>query len=372
MVFSTSQRSELESILGTRLYDGSVKARAQLVAWWDDGLKVSEIAAGAGVTEPTVRKWIKRFEEDGIDGLASRQSTGRPNWAPPGVRERIIALTKTRPPDELGLSHWSSREMAKYLKKEGYDVSHNFVATVWRDNGLRPHKQGTFKVSSDPDFEAKMTAIIGLYLDPPTNAALFCIDEKTQIQALNRTQPLLPVSFGKTEQRTADYVRHGTTNLFAAFDVNTGKVIGECQSRRRTEEFLGFMDKVVATCPAGQSIHVILDNLSTHKAEEVIIWLEKHPEVTFYFTPTGSSWLNQVETWFNIITKQSIRRGTFVSVPHLIKTIENHITHWNEECHPFAWTATADDITRKLEELQQGLSSIIANHGRKQVSITRH
>ncbi|MDR0416863.1 MAG: IS630 family transposase [Propionibacteriaceae bacterium] len=180
------------------------------------------------------------------------------------------------------------------------------------------------------------------------------------------------MSFGKTEKRTAGYVRRGTVNLFAAFDVKTGEVVGECRPQRRAGEFLAFLDRVVARCLEGQSAHIVMDNLSTHKGEAVKAWLEKHPAVTFHFTPTGSSWLNQVETWFNIITKQAIRRGTFVSVPHLITKINDSIAHWNENCHPFVWTATVDDIVKKLEELQRELASITANHGRNHVSITRH
>ena len=214
--------------------------------------------------------------------------------------------------------------MARYLKRhEGIAVSHNFIAQVWREHGLQPQRQGTFKLSNDPEFEAKVADVVGLYLDPPVGAVVLSIDEKTQVQALDRTQPVLPIDFAKTEKRTHDYVRHGTTNLFAALDTVTGEVLGECYSRRRTKEFLAFMDKVVARYP-GREIHVVLDNLSTHKGDDVDGWLAKHPGVSFHFTPTGSSWLNQVEIWFNIITRQAIRRGTFTSLRVLITTIRSY------------------------------------------------
>jgi transposase len=188
--------------------------------------------------------------------------------------------------------------MARYLKRaEGIAVSHNFIAQLWRDHDLQPQRQGTFKLSNDPDFEAKVADVVGLYLDPPVGAVVLSIDEKTQVQALDRTQPVLPIDFAKTEKRTHDYIRHGTTNLFAALDTVTGEVLGECYSRRRTKEFLRFLDAVVARYP-GREIHVVLDNLSTHKGDDVDDWLTQHPGVTFHFTPTGSSWLNQVEIWF--------------------------------------------------------------------------
>ena len=203
---------------------------------------------------------------------------------------------------------------------------------------------GTHKLPRDPMFEAKVRSVVGVYLDPPDNAVVLSVDDKTQVQALDRTQPLLPVSFGHAEQRTADYVRHGTTNLFAALDTATGQVVGQCRPTRKTEDFLAFMDTVVARYP-GQDVYVVLDNLSTHSGEKIDKWGAKHPTVRFFYTPVGCSWLNQVETWFNIITKQSIRRGTFGSVPHLVKTIKNYIDNWNAHPHPFAWTAQAEETS---------------------------
>jgi transposase len=287
---------------------------------------------------------------------------GRPPEISAEARATILALTRQSPPEKTGLSHWSSREMARYLKREmGIFVSHNFVAALWREHDLAPHRQGTFKLSADPVFEEKVIDVVGLYLDPPMDAVVLSIDEKTQIQALDRTQPLLPMTFAKTEKRTHDYVRHGTTNLFAALNTATGEVMGRCFSRRRTKEFLKFMDQV-ATTYDGREIHVVLDNLSTHSGSDVDTWLAKHPNVTFHFTPTGSSWLNQIETWFGIITQQAIRRGTFGSVRQLINTINTYITNWNQDSQPFSWTATANEIIAKVRLVHQDFKKLLDNN----------
>ncbi|MGH3854131.1 MAG: IS630 family transposase, partial [Pseudonocardiaceae bacterium] len=254
-------------------YDGSVSARAQIVLWRAEGHPAPEIARMAGTTKPTVYKWIARYERHGVEGLSDRVSTGRPPEVSAEVRARILALTRQSPPEKTGLSHWSSREMARYLKQEmGVSVSHNFVSTLWREHDLQPHRQGTFTLSTDPRCEEKVVDVVGLYLDPPMDAVVLSIDEKTQIQALDRTQQLLPMTFAKTEKRTVDYVRHGTTNLFAALNTATGEVLGRCFQRRRTKEFLKFMDQVVTTYD-GREIHVVLDNLSTHSGTDVDKWL---------------------------------------------------------------------------------------------------
>ena len=206
-------------------------------------------------------------------------------------------------------------------------MSHHYVATLWREHGIRPHRQGTFKVSKDPAFADKVADVVGLYLEPPGGAVVLSLDEKTQVQALDRTQPLLPIAFDATEKRTHDYVRHGTTNLFAALNVGTGEVVGECKPSRDGRDFLTFLKKAVKPY-AGKQIHVVLDNLSTHGTPEVTAWLKRNPHVRFDFTPVGSSWINQIETWFSIITRQSIRRGTFSSVGTLITQIRRYIDHW--------------------------------------------
>jgi transposase len=359
MGLSGDARDELRSRLYSDVYDRSVAWRAQIVLWNDEGYPAAEIARMAKTTKPTVYKWIERYAECGIAGLESRKSTGRPRSISGEARSRILALSRESPPENTGLTHWSSSEMAKYLERhEGISVSHNFVSVLWREHGLQPHRQGTFKLSKDPDFAVKVADIVGLYLNPPEGAVVLSMDEKTQVQALDRTQPLLPMSFCKTEKRTHDYVRHGTTNLFAALNTKTGEVIGRCFQRRRTVEFLKFMDDVVVRYP-DKEIHVIVDNLSTHAGDEIDKWLRKHPRVAFHYTPKGSSWINQVETWFGVITRQAIRRGSFQSVRQLIRHIENYIKHWNETAAPFTWTATAKDIIGKVQIIERDFRRLL-------------
>ncbi|MGI8451325.1 MAG: IS630 family transposase [Streptosporangiaceae bacterium] len=356
------QRCALRALLRSDRYDGTVAARAQIVLLWGDGHSVAAITEMVGTTKPTVYKWVDRYAREGVDGLTDRKSPGRPPEVLEKTRSRIVALTRQTPPAETGLSHWSSREMAKYLKREeGVMVSHSFVADLWREHDLKPHQSGTFKLSNDPNFAVKVMDVVGLYLDPPADAVVLSIDEKTQVQALDRTQPVLPMNFGKTEKRTHDYICHGTTNLFAALNTATGDVIGKCFDRRRTTEFLRFMDQVVSA-HVGRELHVVLDNLSTHKGEEVDGWLAKNPTVTFHFTPTGSSWLNQVETWFGNITRQAIRRGTFKSLRALVDTINNYIATWNADSKPFAWTTTADEIIAKVTILDRDYKKLVANN----------
>lgn len=347
-----SQRTELVKLMKDRHVSPEITRRAQMILWEDEGIAIGQIAKLARVSRPTLNLWRTRYREEGIAGLIDRDRPGGPQQITPQVRSTIVAMTKKSPPEHLGITHWSSRKMAAHLKQDhGIDVSHDFISELWREHGLKPHVQGTFKLSRDPKFEGKVADIVGLYLDPPEGAVVLSIDEKTQVQALDRTQPLLPISFDKTEKRTHDYVRHGTTNLFAALEVKTGTVTGQCFPRRRATEFLEFM-KAIARKYQGQELHVILDNLSTHSTDEIDEWLTENPNITFHFTPTGSSWLNQIETWFGIITKQAIRRGTFGSVAQLIKTIERYITNWNADCKPFTWTATSDEILAKVSFIQ--------------------
>ena len=272
-------------------------------------------------------------------------------------------MTRMTPPAELGLTHWSSYEMARYLRREeGVTVSHNYIATLWRETGLKPHRQGTFKVSRDPDFTEKVLDIVGLYLDPPLGAVVLSYDEKTQVQALQRTQPLLPVDFGKTEKRTHDYKRHGTTNLLAALNVLAGRVHGRCYNQKRTVDFLSFMNIVLRSYPKRQEIHIVLDNLASHASPDVRTWLAKHPNVTFHFTPVGSSWMNQIEIWFGIATRKAIRRGSFNSLAHLIRKIGHFVDHWNEGAKPFKWIATADEILEKVAILDRDFRNLVDNN----------
>jgi transposase len=313
--------------------------------------------------------WLRRFDADGVGGLLDQPRGASREQMPAAIRARILAATKTSPPAETGLSHWSSREMARFITRtEGVYVSHHYVAKLWRETGIKPHHSGTFKASKDPAFAEKVADVIGLYLDPPGGAVVLSIDEKTQIQALDRTQPLLPITFDAAEgdaaeKRTHDYVRHGTTNLFAALNVGTGQVYGECKPTRNGADFLAFLRKAVKP-HAGTDVHVVLDNLSTHTTPDVAAWLRDNPHVHFHFTPVGSSWINQIETWFGIITRQSIRRGTFTSVTVLVKQIRDYITHWNNHATPFTWTATADEILAKVKLVQANIKKLVDNNAK--------
>jgi transposase len=342
----------------------AVATRARIVLWHAEGRQKREVAALAGVSRPTVDLWLRRFAADGAAGLLDRARGAAREQVPASIRARILAATRTGPPARSGLSHWSSREMAAFiLRTEGVYVSYHYVAKLWRETGLKPHRQGTFKVSKDPAFAEKVADVVGLYLEPPGGAVVLSIDEKTQIQALDRTQPMLPIEFEASEKRTHDYVRHGTTNLFAALNVGTGEVFGQCAPTRDGEAFLAFLKQAVKP-HAGKEIHVVLDNLSTHTTPDVVAWLERNPHVSFHFTPVGSSWINQIETWFGIITRQSIRRGTFTSVKVLIKQIRDYIAHWNTNPKPFTWTATADEILAKVRIVQSNVKKLVDNNAK--------
>ena len=274
----------------------------------------------------------------GLAGLADVQRPGRPRQVD---RAAILTATLTPPPTSLGVTHWSSRLLATRL-----GVDHSTVAAVWKEYGIRPWRAETFKFSTDPELEAKVTDVVGLYLAPPDNAIVLCVDEKSQIQALDRTQKTLPMRPGHAEQRTHDYVRHGTATLFAALEVATGKVTGLCKQRHRHQEFLAFLKHVARAYP-GVELHLVMDNYATHKTPEVRAWLADHPRIHVYFTPTSGSWLNLVEVWFGIIERQAIHRGTFGSVKDLNAKIRAFVNGWNDRCHPFVWTKTADQILKK-------------------------
>jgi transposase len=361
---TSEELAELRALTNGAEVSAAVGTRARIVLWYAEGRRKKDVAALAGVSRPTVDLWLGRYAAQGPAGLLSQQPGGPREQVPARVRSRVLALTRMTPPTDTGLSHWSSREMARYIgRTEGVAVSHRWVAKLWRERGLKPHRQGTFKLSRDPQFAAKVADIVGLYLDPPGGAVVLSLDEKTQIQALDRTQPLLPIEFDATEQRTHDYVRHGTTNLFAALNVATGEVIGECRPSRNGTEFLAFLRKAV-TGYRGREVHVVLDNLSTHTTPDVQEWLQANPHVQFHFTPKGSSWMNQIETWFGIITRQAIRRGTFSSVQVLIRAIRDYITTWNADPRPFQWTATADEILAKVQLVQTNIKKLVENNAK--------
>jgi transposase len=358
------QVAELRAVANSRDVSGAVATRARIVLWMAEDRMRKDVGELAGVSLPTVDRWVQRYERFGLAGFEEHKRGGGREQVPARVRTRILALTRSTPPADTGLSHWSSREMARYITRtEGMPVSWHYVAKLWRDNDLKPHRQGTFKLSRDPRFAEKVLDVVGLYLDPPAGAVVLSFDEKTQVQALDRTQPLLPIDFGLTEKRTHDYRRHGTTNLFAALDVGTGQVLADCYPRRTGAAFLAFIRKAVKP-HVGKEIHVVLDNLSTHDTPEVNAWLARHPNVTFHFTPVGSSWMNQIETWFGIITKQAIRRGTFTSVNALINRIRAYVEHWNADAEPFAWTATGDEILAKVRWVEANVKQLVANNSK--------
>lgn len=364
MELTVDGRAELQALVNCADAPATVATRARIVLWRAENRQKQEVAALAGVSRPTVDLWLGRYAAEGIAGLLDRPRGAPREQVPAAVRARILAASRVSPPVETGLSHWSSREMAAFvLRTENQYVSYHYVAKLWREAGLKPQRQGTFKVSKDPAFAEKVADVVGLYLDPPGGAVVLSLDEKTQIQALDRTQPLLPITFDATEQRTHDYRRHGTTNLFAALNVGTGTVFGECLPTRNGADFLTFLKKAVKP-HKGKEIHVVLDNLSTHGTPEVQAWLAKNPNVRFHFTPVGSSWLNQIEIWFGIITRQSIRRGTFSSVKILTAQIRSYIAHWNTNATPFIWTATADDILAKVRLVQANIKKLVANNAK--------
>ena len=358
------QAAELRELANSRDVPADLATRARIVLWSGEGRRRKDIAELLGVSLPTVDRWKIRYAQRGVAGLEGDRPGGARDQVPARVRARVIALTRMTPPAFTGLSHWSTRELAKYLKRtENITVSWHYIARIWREEQLKPHRNGTFKISKDPAFAEKVADVVGLYLAPPGGAVVLSIDEKTQIQALDRTQPVLPVAFAATEKRTHDYVRHGTTNLFAALNVGTGEVIGECKPSRNGQNFLAFLKKAVKP-HVGKEIHVVLDNLSTHTTPEVKAWLAKNSHVHFHFTPVGSSWINQIETWFGILTRQSIRRGTFASVNVLITQIRNYIDSWNSEARPFTWTATADEILAKVRLVQTNIKKLVANNSK--------
>jgi transposase len=316
------------------------RARALLLA--ADGVTNVEISELVGVSRPTVLAWRADFAERGlVDFGQVRQGRGRKPSIPAEKIARVVDLTLHSKPD--GHTHWSCRTMAKAT-----GVSPATVQRIWAGRGLQPHRVDTFKLSNDKRFEEKLVDVVGLYLNPPDKAVVLCADEKSQIQALDRTQPSLPLKPGRAGTMTHDYKRNGTTTLFAALDVLTGKVIGQCLPRHRNGEFLRFLRTVDRQVPKGLAVHLIVDNYGTHTHDNVKAWLAKHPRFQLHFTPTSSSWLNLVERWFRELTDKAIRRGVFRSVPELIAAIEEYLRVHNDDPKPFVWTATAESILDKV------------------------
>jgi len=330
-----SEKAELESWLRAPTMPAGLVQRARIVLLAGDGRGTGEIVTRTGASRPTVIQWKRRYAEGGIAALDDRPRSGRPKQLDDVA---IVLASLEAPPEKLGVTHWSSRLLAREL-----GISNVAVAKVWRHWGLQPWRSETFKFSTDPELDAKVRDVVALYLNPPEKAVVVCIDEKSQIQALDRTAPILPMRPGLPAKATHDYVRHGTTTLFAALEVATGRVTDACFDRHRHQEFLTFLKLVAKTYPRVK-LHVVCDNYATHKHPVVKTWLAKHPRITMHFTPTSGSWLNMVEIFFGIITRQAIRRGTFRSLTELKNAIEAYIDGWNERCTPFVWTKTAEQI----------------------------
>ena len=340
LVITQEDREVLQSWTRASSVRAGLVLRARIVLLAGQGVANDQIASKLDVSPTTVRSWRARYQQDGFDGLFDKDRPGRPRVVD---RQEVLAATLEPPPSKYGVTHWSSRLLGKVL-----GVSSTVVLRAWRETGIQPWRSGTFKFSTDPQLEAKVRDVVGLYLAPPENAIVLSVDEKSQIQALDRTAPMLPMRPGSIEQRTHDYKRHGTTTLFAALDIATGKVTSTCQPRHRRQEFLTFLDQIAAEYP-DQDLHLVMDNYATHKTQEVQDWLTDHPRVHVHFTPTSASWMNLVEAWFSIIERQAIHRGTYNSVDDLISKINQFIEGWNDRCHPFIWTKTADQILQKAK-----------------------
>jgi transposase len=351
-----ANRAQLNSIIRDRNSPRKHVWRAEIVLATADGHGTNEIMRRTGKSKPCVWRWQERYLEEGIDGL--RRDKTRPSRVAPlkqDVKLAVLKMTASETP--ANATHWSRTSMAKAV-----GISPSSVGRIWREAGLKPHRINTFKVSNDPQFEEKVVDVVGLYMNPPDKAMVLCVDEKSQIQALDRTQPGLPMKKGRAATMTHDYKRHGTTTLFAALDVKSGIVIGECQPRHRAKEFLRFLKKIDRTVQKHLDLHLIMDNYSTHKTGEVKAWLKKHPRFHVHFIPTSSSWLNLVERFFADITGKRIRRGTFDSVAALEQAIDDYLLRHNASAKPYVWTKTAANILAKERRALDTLEAIKAGN----------
>lgn len=343
---TATEREGLEPIAQSRSMPHGLVRRAQMILLSAEGQTNTAIADRFKVTVPTVAHWRRRFRDHGLAGLYGEQRPGRPRTHDD---ERIAGLlTKVLQERPKNATHWSIRDVAQET-----GVAKSSVHRFFQLFGLQPHRSKSFKLSNDPFFVEKVRDIVGLYLNPPDKALVLCVDEKSQIQALERTQPVLPMGLGYLEGVTHDYYRHGTTTLFAALDVNSGQVISQCKPRHRHQEFLSFLRHLDEQVPTSLDLHLIIDNYATHKHPKVRAWLAEHPRYHVHYTPTYSSWLNQVERWFGLITHKSIRRGSFRTVKELTQRIDAFVKLHNRNCSPFQWTATADSILAKIERLSK-------------------
>lgn len=350
VALSESDRKELERLCRSGSASKSIVERARIILLASQGLAAEQIALAVGTSANSVRKWRQRFSAVGIEGLKDAPRSGAPRKLDPDKASEILKLTVERVP--RGATHWSVRLMAKET-----GVSLRQVFNVWKAADLKPHRLKTFKISNDPNFAEKVVDVVGLYMSPPDNAMVLSVDEKTQVQALDRTQPMLQLRPGQVERQTHDYKRNGTLNLYAAFDILTGKVIARTTRQHRAKEFIAFLGQVDRSTPADLDLHLILDNSSTHKTPEVQVWLEGHPRFHLHFTPTSASWLNAVERWFSTLETRALYRGTFSSVKDLRDAIHRYVeTHSAEWANPLVWTKTAEVILGAVDRARAALN----------------
>jgi transposase len=352
IILTAQERTKLEELARRRKTAQAMALRCQVVLHCAQGLSNGQVARKLKVCQHTVGKWRKRFAAQRCNGLADAPRPGQPRKITDKMVEQVVTRTLESLP--ANATHWSTRSMAK-----ASGLTQNAIVRIWRAFGLKPHLQENFKFSTDPFFVEKVRDIVGLYVNPPeqTRAVVLCVDEKSQVQALERTQPLLPMQPGQPQRRTHDYVRHGTTSLFAALDVATGKVIGQCHRRHRHQEFLSFLQRIDEHIPSELEIHLVLDNYATHKTPKVAAWLKRRPRYHLHFTPTSASWLNQVERWFAKLTDQRIRRSAFTGVKQLEQAIHEYIEHTNAQPKPFVWTASADVILNKVQQVCERINN---------------
>jgi putative transposase len=342
-------RQQLEAFARSRSLPHGLVVRAKVILMACEGMKSIDIAEKVGLSRVSVGKWRTRFLEYGLNGLYDELRQGRPRQI---EEERIAELINTTLHSApRGQTHWSCRTMA-----DCSGVSKSTVQRVWEAFGVQPHRRRHFKLSNDPFFVEKVRDIVGLYLHPPQHAMVLCVDEKSQCQALERTQPSLPLGLGYVEGYTHDYLRHGTTTLFAALDIANGQVLTQCRAHHRHQEFLSFLRLIERSMPEELEVHLVVDNYGSHKHATIKGWLARHDRFHLHFTPNYSSWLNQVERWFSLITQRAIRRGSFGSVKELVSKIDQFVQAYNEESTPFIWHATAESILRKLDRLCQSIS----------------
>lgn len=341
LVLTTEERESLARLAARAKSSQREALRARIVLRCADGVDNKRVAGELRLTEQTVAKWRSRFVAKRLDGLSDEPRCGAPRKIGDEKVEQVVTQTLESTP--RGATHWATRGMAK---RSG--LSQSTISRIWRAFGLQPHRSETFTLSKDPQLIEKVRDIVGLYMNPPDRALVLCVDEKSQIQALNRMQPLLPLGPGQVERQTHDYERHGTTSLFAALDIKTGKVVGECHRRHRAKEFRKFLDAIEESAPNDLDVHIVMDNYATHKTPAIRAWFAKRPRYHLHFTPTKGSWLNLVERWFGMISQQQIKRGSHRSTLALEKAIKEYMEEYNKDPKPFVWTKTADEILASI------------------------